>query len=120
MNRAEMSAYNNTGSAHKQHAQYTKCILPQTFGTGLLCLSDSGPVTPALSIEVIAHYIAVNRTNKQPDNSLENHRTKRSSSEIFESATGQSPLVLRFLNFHAFLQSRRFLHSRVRTSDVMT
>ena len=29
-------------------------------------------VNPTLSIEVIAHYIAVNRTNKQSDNSLEN------------------------------------------------
>ena len=37
---------------------------------------------PALAIEVIAHYIAVNRTNKQPNNSSENRRTKRPSSEI--------------------------------------
>ena len=37
---------------------------------------------PALPIEVIAHYIAVNRTNKQSDNSLEKRRTTRPSSEI--------------------------------------
>ena len=37
---------------------------------------------PALPMEEIAHYIAVNRTNKQPNNSSENRRTKRPSSEI--------------------------------------
>ena len=55
---------------------------------------------PPLLIEVIARYIAVNRTNKQPTNSLENHRTKRFSSEMFESATGQLPLVLKSITRH--------------------